>query len=55
MKARKKLNIAYLGGSLLLAGAVGWATSSWTMFGISLAALVAFNVLRGNIRRDRGR
>ncbi|MNC98016.1 hypothetical protein D3C83_158580 [compost metagenome] len=52
MNARNKLNTAYLAGSLVVAGAAGWLTGSWGMFGIALAVLITINVLRGNVRQN---
>ena len=53
MNARKKLNAAYLGGSLAAASAIGWLTGSWGIFAILLAVLIALNLLGGDIRPDR--
>jgi len=50
MGARKKLNGAYLTGSLLVAGAAGLATGSLVVFMVALAALVVINFVDGNIR-----
>jgi hypothetical protein len=50
MGARKKLNGAYLTGSLVLAGLAGLASGSWLVFGVGLALIVGVNVVSGNIR-----
>jgi len=56
MPARQKLNAAYFHGSLAAAAVAGWACSSWVIFGVALAALLAGNVLAGEIRpTKRGR
>jgi hypothetical protein len=53
MNARNKLNSAYMSGSLVVAGVIGWLAGSWAMFGIALAVLLTMNVLGGNIRNNR--
>lgn len=50
MGAKKKLNVAYVGGAFLVAGLLGWATSSFGVFCIALALLVALSVYAGEIR-----
>jgi hypothetical protein len=50
MAARQKLNQAYFLGSALVAGLVGYATQSWTVFGIVLALLVLSSLHAGEIR-----
>jgi hypothetical protein len=55
MPAREKLNAAYFHGSLAVAAAVGWACSSWLVFAAALAALLAGNLLAGDIRPPKGR
>ena len=50
MSARKKLNSAYVAGSLVLAGAVGLMTQSWTVFLVLLILLLIANLYEGNIR-----
>lgn len=53
MNARRKLNVAFLNGSLLLAGAIGLWTGSCLVFAVALAALVMGNVWAGYIRLKR--
>lgn len=48
--ARKKLNIASFNGCLLISGAFGWVTQSWTVFLAALVVTVACGVYGGNIR-----
>jgi hypothetical protein len=55
MPAREKLNAAYLRGSLILAVLAGYACSSWAIFGVVLIALLAGNVLAGDIRPTKRR
>ena len=56
MGARHKLNQAYLNGSLLMAGAIGWATESFATFIVVLGALVILSLHSGDIRpNQRGR
>ena len=50
MSARKKLNTAYVAGSLVMSGAFGMMAESWLVFGILLIILLAFHVYEGNIR-----
>ena len=50
MSARKKLNSAYVVGSLVLSGVVGLMTESWIAFFILLALSLASNFYEGNIR-----
>ena len=50
MGARKKLNVAYLNGSLLAALGLGLFTGSWLVFGLALVMLVAANVYAGQVR-----
>ena len=49
MNARRKLNVAFLNGSLLLAGAIGIWTGSCLVFAVALVALVLGNVWAGYI------
>jgi hypothetical protein len=53
MSARKKLNTAFVNGSLLIAGLAGLATGSWVVFGTAFAASVALSCYAGNIRPAR--
>jgi hypothetical protein len=55
LSARHKLNAAFFNGSLFLAGVAGALTGSWLVFSLALAALVAANVVAGEIRPDRRR
>lgn len=55
MSARKKLNGAFLTGSLMVAGLAGLLANSGLVFAITLAALVAIDVVAGNIRLGGGR
>lgn len=50
MSARHKLNQANVNGTLVIAGVVGAATESWTLFVILVAILVALSVHSGDIR-----
>jgi hypothetical protein len=53
MGARLKLNQVYFGGTLVVAAIFGLASSSWVMFGISLALILAANLQTGRIRPAR--
>ena len=56
MGARQKLNAAHFNGSLLVATAVGLIGQSWTLFGLTLVALIALGCHSGAIRhRPAGR
>jgi len=55
VSARTKLNRAYLNGSLLVAGTLGVALSSWPVFAVSLAGLLAANVAFNEIRLPRNK
>jgi hypothetical protein len=55
MPAREKLNAAYFHGSLALAAAAGWLSSSWTVFLVALVALLVGNLVAGDIRAGRRR
>ena len=50
MSARKKLNSSYIGGSLVLSGAIGLMTQSWAIFLVLLVLLLAIHLYEGNIR-----
>jgi hypothetical protein len=57
MGARAKLNIAYLNGCLVSAGAVGMLTGSWPAFWTVLLATLLASTFGGGIRmrsRNRG-
>ena len=51
MSAKHKLNSFHLYGILFVAGIVGGATGSFTVFFIVLGALLAAALHSGNIRR----
>ena len=56
MGARQKLNVAFLNGSLLIAGIAGTASGSGWVFVVALIVLVASNIFLDRIRfskRDR--
>ena len=53
MGARKKLNSAYLTGSVLVAGLIGYTAGSWGVFVLALAVLVASNLVSGDVRLDQ--
>jgi len=53
MSARNKLNAAYAAGSLLLAALIGGAAQSGTVFVVALVALLALDLVAGNIRPKR--
>jgi hypothetical protein len=53
MSARRKLNVAFVNGSLLIAGLAGLATGSWVVFGTAFAVSVALNCYAGSIRPGR--
>jgi hypothetical protein len=53
MSARKKLNSAYVCGSLVMAGACGLFVGSWWVFIVVLGVLLACNFYEGNIRSKR--
>lgn len=50
MSARRKLNQGYVQGSLLIAGVIGAACGSWTVFWITTLILVALNIESGDVR-----
>lgn len=54
MGARKKLNQAYVTGSLLVAGVIGLATESLVVFIVALAILLVGNLYTGEIRPGKG-
>jgi hypothetical protein len=45
MGARTKLNSAYVTGSLVVAGLVGWVLHSWVAFLVAAAVLVVLALL----------
>ena len=53
MSARRKLNVGFFNGSLIVAAFVGWLFRSWTMFAITFAVLLIGNLLLGEIRPTR--
>jgi hypothetical protein len=53
MRAREKLNAAFVTGSLCIAGLLGLVTGSGTVFLGSLAVLVVLDLVVGNIRLSR--
>jgi hypothetical protein len=55
MNARNKLNIAFFQGSLLIAGLLGLALRSCSLFVVALIALVLVNLYAGNIRPNKRR
>ncbi len=50
MNARLKLNSAAIQGSFIVAGVVGWAFGSWTVFIIVLLVLIWSALNSGEIR-----
>jgi hypothetical protein len=50
MGAKRKLNQAYVTGSLVIAAIAGGATGSWWVFILTAAILLATEVDAGNIR-----
>jgi len=50
MRAREKLNNAFITGSLTIAGLIGYATGSWTVFVIAAVVLLAMALHDGGIR-----
>jgi hypothetical protein len=55
MSARKKLNRAYLNGSLIIAGLIGVTAGSWGVFFVAAGVLLLANVASGEIRPPRRR
>jgi hypothetical protein len=55
MNARNKLNVAYFNGCLLVAGLLGLALRSLTIFVMALIALTIGNLCGGGIRPTRNR
>ena len=53
MDARRKLNVAFVNGSFLLAAIAGWAFQSWAAFFVGLAVALALNIGTGSIRFSR--
>ena len=50
MSARHKLNQGYVQGSLIIAGVIGAACESWTVFWIAALILVGLSVHSGEVR-----
>ena len=55
MSARHKLNQAHVQGALVMAGVIGAACGSWTVFWIAAAILVGLSLHSGDIRPTGGR
>jgi hypothetical protein len=56
MNARKKLNWAYVNGTLVIAGTLGVVTGSWLVFLAPAGVLTVVNLASGAIRPNgRGR
>jgi hypothetical protein len=53
MSARKKLNTAYIGGSIAMAAAFGAMAESWLVFVVVLVVLLSFHLYEGNIRTKK--
>jgi len=54
MRARGKLNEAYLLLSVVWAAFIGWVFNSWVVFGTGAGILVGLNLVGGNIRLGGG-
>ncbi len=50
MNARNQLNLVYSCLAALVAGSIGLAAGSWTVFGVSLIAIVGVAILERAIR-----
>ena len=50
MEARQKLNESHVIGSLAIAGALGLATGSWTVFAVTGAILIGAAIYHDEIR-----
>lgn len=50
MNARKKLNWAYVNGTVVIAGTLGAVTGSWLVFFVAAGVLTAANLASGAIR-----
>ena len=50
MGARKKLNTAYVTGSLVLSAVLGLAAQSWAVFFVLLVLMLAANFYESNLR-----
>ena len=55
MSARKKLNVAFLNGSVIVAAVVGLLFGSWAAFALVLALLLVGSLLAGEIRLGKRR
>ena len=53
MAARQKLNGAFVGGSLVIAGIAGFMTQSFAVFLIGAIVLIALNFYTGDIRKGK--
>lgn len=53
MGARKKLNQAFIGGSLIMATAAGAVAQSWAVFLIAAIVLIALSLYAGDIRTGK--
>ena len=53
MNARNKLNVAFVNGSLLVAGLAGLVFESWIAFFLVLVAAICTSMLSGDIRTTR--
>ena len=53
--ARKKLNIAYFNGCLLVAVLLGMIAGSWAVFWVALVVTLVFGVYSGEIRLVAGK
>ena len=50
MNARRKLNVAYFTGTVLVAAAAGIVCQSWLVFVVILVSLVLLGLYLGDIR-----
>jgi len=53
--ARRKLNVAYLNGCLLVSAVLGWLAQSWAVALAALAVTVGCGLYGGDIRPSAGR
>ena len=53
MSARRKLNVAFFNGSVVVAVIVGLLFGSWVAFAIVLVVLLIGNLLMGEIRPSK--
>ena len=54
MTARKKLNVAFINGSVLLAGLIGYVCQSWIAFALALVLLLGMSIYAGDVRLKGG-